>query len=373
MSENTTYASYLNESVDDIHERMLSNAPSNINTIQGDPFWDDTRPAAEELARFKNNGLKNILLSRFPQTAIGEDLDACGLEDGVSRKGAEYAIQLIQIEGTEGTFIEKDRILCTAATEEEQSVEFKVDEDTIIDNTEIAYLKATCTVAGIIGNVALGKIKIMAKSMVGIKTISNIEIIKKGVDIEEDESYRERILDYVRNPGTSGNVNHYRQWALSVAGVGAVKVFPLWNGNGTVKVVIADTEMKAVTQALMDEVKEYIDENNGTGDGMAPIGATLTVTSAVEKEVNISAKIIIAKGYTLEQVQSTFNSNLTEYLRTLAFKLTYVSLAQIGNILLNTVGVIDYSDLKINNLTSNLALADEEIAVVGTSTLEVAN
>lgn len=371
MSRNTTYASYLNESVDDIHERMISNAPSNINTIQGDPFWDDTRPVAEELARFKNNGLKSILLSRFPQTAIGDDLDICGEEDGVPRKGAEYAIQLIQIEGTKGILIEKDRILCTAATEEEQSVEFKVDEDTTIDDTGIVNLKATCTVAGAIGNVTFGKIKIMAKSMVGIKTISNIKIIKKGVDIEDDKSYRERILDYVRNPGISGNVNHYRQWVLSVAGVGAVKVFPLWNGNGTVKVVISDTEMKAVTETLMNEVKEYIDKNNGTGEGMAPIGATLTVTSAVEKEVNISAKIIIAKGYTLEQVQSTFNSNLAEYLKTLAFKITYVSLAQIGNIILNTVGVIDYSELKINNLTSNLALADEEIAVVGTSTLEV--
>lgn len=371
MVTNTTYASYLDETVDDIHNRMIKNAPDNVNTIQGDPFWDDTRPAAEEIARFKNNILKNILLSRFPQTAIEDDLDACGLEDGVSRKGAEYAIQLIQIEGSEGTSIEKDRILCTAATEEEQSVEFKVDEDIKIDDTEKVIVNATCTVAGTIGNVALGKIKIMSKSMAGIKTISNIEIVKKGLDIEEDEPYRERILDYVRNPGTSGNVNHYRQWALSVAGVGAVKVFPLWNGNGTVKVVIADTEMKSVTQTLLDKVKEYIDENNGTGDGMAPIGATLTVVSAIEKGVNISAKIIVAKGYTSEQVQSTFNSNLSKYLRTLAFKLTYVSLAQIGNILLNTAGVIDYNNLKINNLINNLQLEDEEIAVVGDIELEV--
>lgn len=371
MVTNTTYASYLDETVDDIHNRMIKSAPDKINTIQGEPFWNDTRPAAEEIARFKNNALKNILLSRFPQTAVDDDLDACGEEDGVPRKGAEYAIQLIQIEGSEGTLIEKDRIVCTAATQDEQSIEFKIEEDVTIDDTGKVIVNATCTVAGAIGNVALGKIKIMAKSMAGIKAISNIEIAKKGVDIEDDEPYRERILDYVRNPGTSGNVNHYRQWALSVAGIGAVKVFPLWNGNGTVKVVIADTQMKSVTQALMDKVKEYIDENNGTGDGMAPIGATLNVTSAVEKEVNINAKIIIAKGYTLEQVQSAFNSNLTEYLRTLAFNLTYVSLAQIGNILLNTVGVIDYSDLKINNITSNLELADEEIAIAGSIELEV--
>ena len=60
-----------------------------------------------------------------------------------------------------------------------------------------------------------------------------------------------------------------------VEGVGAVKVFPLWNGRGTVKVVITGPDLTEAPEALVRKVQEYIDPEPGMGKGKAPVGATV--------------------------------------------------------------------------------------------------
>ena len=66
---------FLKESVNDIHSRMLEQAPKDVSIIEGDIFWDATRPSAEEMARIKNIALLNILKLGITQTTNGEYLD----------------------------------------------------------------------------------------------------------------------------------------------------------------------------------------------------------------------------------------------------------------------------------------------------------
>ncbi|NFI95066.1 baseplate J/gp47 family protein [Clostridium botulinum] len=353
---------FLKESVDDIHKRMINNAPANINNIEGDLFWDNTRPCAEEIARIKNISLVNLLKSRFPQTAIDKDLDLCGEEEGVPRKDADYAIQKIKIVGNPGTNIYKDRIVCTPATEERKSIEFLILEDVNIQGNGEITVNAKCTKPGSIGNVSIGEINILAKSISGVTSISNIEIVKYGVNIEDDNSYRERILQKARTPATSGNKYHYLNWAMEVTGVGAAKIF---SGAGVVKVVIVDSNKHAATKQLIEDVYEHIDE-------VRPILAgSLTVVSAAEKKLNITAKVKTLQGLNLGEIQQEFIELLKEYLKSISFKTEYISIAKIGNLLLNVYGVLDYADLKIDNLASNISLKDEEIAVLGNVELGV--
>lgn len=362
----STLISDLTESANDIHKRMIDNAPSNVNTIEGDLFWSNTRPVADEVARIKNITLVNILKSRFPQTATNpEDLNLCGEEDGISRKQADYAIQKMKFVGSVGTPIPVDRIVCTEATEENKSIEFKLLETvTIAVNGEIT-VNAQCTEVGIIGNVPLGEIKILAKSLNGIASVSNVEIVQKGVDVEDNETYRQRMLEKNKKPITSGNIYQYEEWAKEVTSVGDAKCFPLWNGRGTVKVVIVDSSMRGATAQLIQDVYDYI-------DSVRPVlSGTLTVVSATEKAVNISCNVTLAAGYTIEMVQESFNNLSKEYLKEISFKSSYLSIAKTGNILLSTPGILDYSDLTINNSTGNLPLSDEEIPVLGTVTIGV--
>lgn len=147
---------FIIESADDIHARMIAEAPENISTIEGDMFWNSTSPSAKEIARAKNIALKKILYSRFPQTANDDDLDYCGEESGVKRNDADYAIQKMLFIGLEGTPIEKGRIVCTEATEENASIEFSILDTVTIDSSGEATVNAKCTIAGTIGNVAIG-------------------------------------------------------------------------------------------------------------------------------------------------------------------------------------------------------------------------
>ena len=49
------------------------------------------------------------------------------------------------------------------------------------------------------------------------------------------------------------------------------KVIPLWNGAGTVKIVIVDADNRPADSELISKVKEHIEENR-------PIGAEVTVS-----------------------------------------------------------------------------------------------
>lgn len=358
---------FITESADTIHSRMISEAPDNISTIEGDTFWNSTSPTAQEIARIKNIALKNIIYSRFPQTANDADLDYCGEESGVTRNNADYAIQKIKITGTEGITIQKDRIVCTEATEDNASIEFSILENITIDSSNKVNVNAQCTVAGIIGNVAIGEIKLLAKSLNGISSVSNIEIVKYGVDVEDNESYRQRILEKDQKPITSGNKYQYEAWAKEVDGVGDAKCVP---APGNVKVIIVDSNKHAATAELIQKVYDYI-------DSVRPILAgTLTVISATEKVIDITANVKLVQGYNLGTAQTEFSNYIDDYLKKIPFNssnttLNYVSIAKIGNLLFDTTGVLDHSDLKINNLVSNISLADEEIPVLGNVSLGV--
>ena len=147
-------------------------------------------------------------------------------------------------------------------------------------------------------------------------------------------------------------------WTLEVNGTGACKVYPLKNGNGTVEIVITNSDMLGASSDLIESVKANIEEKR-------PIGANVSVVSATEKAINISATVRLARGYSSEEVEVLFKEKLTQYLKEIAFKDSYVSSARLGNILLDTVGVFDYADFKVNGAMNNIELSDTDVPKVG--------
>ena len=147
--------------------------------------------------------------------------------------------------------------------------------------------------------------------------------------------------------------DRYISWAKSVDGVGDAKCLPLWNGAGTVKVIIVDSEKQLAGSELINKVQSYIDEQ-------CPIGADVTVTTATAVSINITFSADV-DGSTLENIKA----NIRSYLRDVSFANGYVSYAKIGQTILNTDGVDDYSNLKINSKTENIAISETEIAVLG--------
>jgi uncharacterized phage protein gp47/JayE len=153
-------------------------------------------------------------------------------------------------------------------------------------------------------------------------------------------------------------------WATEVSGVGDAKVFPLWNGPGTVKVILVDTDKKPASPELVSAVTEHIEAER-------PIGATVTVLPATGVPVSVTATVVLDAGFVLNDIQATFEQKLVEHFAQLAFKQTYVSHAQVGSILLSIPGVMDYSNLLLNGAANNVLMDDESVPVLQAVTLSV--
>lgn len=232
-----------------------------------------------------------------------------------------------------------------------------------VEKMDAGVYKMECETSGTAGNQNLGSM-LPILYIPGLTKAELTEVLAEGAEEETTEALRERFLIKVQKPSTSGNKYDYYNWAMECAGVGAAKVFPLSSGPGTVKVVIADANMAATDSMLLKSVEDHIEE-------LRPIGATVTVASAVEKGINVSARVKLGNGLNLGTVQNLFRAAVEDYLKDHAFDLSYISLARIGNLLLDTAGIEDYTELLLNGTAGNVALNDEEIAVAGTVTLEV--
>ena len=136
-------------------------------------------------------------------------------------------------------------------------------------------------------------------------------------------------------------------WAKEVSGVGDAKCLPLWNGNGTVKVVIINADKGAASSELISAVKQHIEENR-------PIGAAVTVESAVPLAINVSVSLTLANGVDIQTAKEKISESITKYIKKNAFANAYISYAQIGGCILDCAEVLDYSGLRINGGIDNI-------------------
>lgn len=342
-----------------IINRVLSYVDNTYSKNVGEFIYDVIAAAAIEFEKSYKD-IDDIILKVFAATATAKNLDKKVNEVGLKRKLAVTSSGIVTIGGAIGTKIKTGDLVAS------DSLTFEIMEDTQIPESGSVDVKVKCQTSGSAGNVPIGAIKYFPVTISGLQTVINKEAFENGYDEENDDELRERFFVKVQTPSTSGNIYDYYNWALEVEGVGGAKVFPLWNGNGTVKVVVASADKKSVSDTLIESTYNYIEKNR-------PIGATVTVVSAMEKEFSITADISIANGYTALEIQETLNQIIKEYLKDVAFKATYISLARVGSMLLDIDGVLDYDNLCLNNSEENLQLANDEIAVLGDITLKVVN
>src|SRR5690606_25751366 len=106
---------------------------------------------------------------------------------------------------------------------------------------------------------------------------------------------------------TSGNKYHYELWATEVEGVSAARVHPLWDGNGTVKVVLVDTEGRAPAPEVVAATAAHIEEQR-------PIGATVTVVPVTEVPVDIEVSLSLSGDLMVEDVRAEVERHISNYL-----------------------------------------------------------
>lgn len=334
-------------------QRMLDRVPDTLDKREGSVIYDALAPAAAELVQAYIE-LEGYLDLAFVDTSEEGYLDRLGSQFGVDRQMATYSIRKASFKNaTNNPFNVPIGSRYTINTLSYSVIE-KIGE---------GVFQVKCEMTGTIGNTSFGKL-VPVDYIEGLANAELEEVLIPGLNDETDDSLRFRILNKLQMPATSGNIHQYKQWALEVEGVGDAKIFPLWNGAGTVKVIVVNADKEPADVPILNSVKAYIEE-------VRPIGATVTVAAPTPKTITIEVSIEIGKDAFLEDVKQKFKLKLEEYFREVALKKVIISYAIIGSLLLETDGVIDYSDLKVNNTTSNVRLAEEEVPVLGSLIVEV--
>lgn len=345
-----------NKKPTEILTEFLQEIPETYEKRKGYFLWDISKAICIAIS----NTLKKL-------TFVASKLDVNNLSDlelerfinqrtGIERKQATYSTGVLVVKGS-GTINIGDLF------ETSGFIRFESTEEKTIEN--IGTINIRCITAGKIGNVPINSIKKMPVTIQGINSCTNELETEGGYDAENDDDLRNRYFERLREPATSGNIYHYKRWAKEVEGVGEAKVIPLWQGNNTVKVVIIDIDRLPADEILVGKVQEHIDPNiTGEGRGEAPVGAFCTVVSATPKNIRISVKAIFSKNFDKEQVKLKIIDNITDYLKEIAFKKDFLSYAIIGSKILDIEGVIDYTDLQINEQISNIECGNEEVFIL---------
>lgn len=354
-------SNYKSKTKDEILKNILNEMPAEYLKTPG-TFTHDLSNAIAIVMQPYENEIEKAWKYFDISSLTGEELEKRVQQlKGIVRKQATYAVGELTLTGNGA--VKVGDLFETPNAVQFMSLEAKKIAD-------VGTIKIQAVKPGTIGNVGAKSIVLMPVTIQGIKTCINERATYDGFEAEDDASLLDRYYIAVRTPATSGNKYHYMQWSREVVGVGNSKVFPLWNGRNTVKVIIIDSNKQPASAELVEKVQNYIDPKGeddelwGAGYGTAPIGAYCTIQSAVAKEIVVDVKIILETGEDIENVKKEIEKNIVGFLQEIAFKKDYVSYSLIASTLLDTDGVAEWTELSINKGTSNVTIGVEEVAIL---------
>lgn len=316
-----------------IMERMLSRVPDTLDKREGAIIFDALAPAAFEMSILYTE-LETALDQTFADTCQGVYLDKRCMERGITRQPATHAI-------VQGTFKPVD--------------------------LDLSGLRFNCGDYNytVLSNGISGQL-IPIDYINGLETAEITAILIPGENEESDEDLRSRYFDTLVSQAYGGNITDYKQKTNAIEGVGGVKVTPVWNGGGTVKLTIIASDYTVPTTTLIEKVQKEI-------DSVAPIGHIVTVDGTTQKEIQIETNIVYQTGWSWKTSGNYIEKAIDAYFQELAKNWAssdqlIVRISQIETRILDCAGVIDISNTKINGNAENLILESNSIPVRGSVT-----
>ena len=341
-------------------EQKLDMVDDRRDKRQGSLIYDALAPNAAETAAFYTE-LELLEDRTFADTAVGEDLTRRATERGIVRKDAVKATFY-------GSFLDENGGEFIVG----KGSRFFLEEFyyTVVGKEADGKYVLECETAGACGNQYLGNL-VPVETMAGLAEATLTELRTDGEDVEADEELRKRYFASFEADAFGGNVADYRRRVTSLQNVGGVKVYPVWQGGGTVKTVIIDQGWRSPGETELADLQAQIDpEKRGEGYGIAPIGHRVTAEGVTEVSCNISFELTLAEEAVMETVLEEIRESFEEYLEELrkswadSTHLT-VRISYLESRILEVDGVVDTAGCSINGGDSNLVLGENEVPVLG--------
>lgn len=348
--ENITYEVILQRMID----RVTAKYP-NLDNREGSLIFDALAPAALELAVMYTE-LDNVLKESFVNTASREYiLIAC----------QQMGMDITQFEASAGTHKgEFDVEVAIGSRWNCDLFNYTITEFIGMNGDYYTY-QMECDTTGTAPNKQTGDLTPITDAPMELTYAKVTECLIEGENETSDENIRAAYSDFVSSAVSDGNIAQYERWCSEYDGVGNYKIFPLWNGANTVKVSILNPSNRKASDTLVAEFQEYLDPDiTGMGDGIAPIGAFVTVSTATEVPVSVSATVTMKSGYT---DTSKITTALNDYFASIAYEKSMVAYMNVGAVILGVEGVEAVNNLLINSSAADVILGSEEIPILGTT------
>lgn len=352
--ESMTYESILSQML-----TAVSNSYPNLDTREGSIMFNALAPVAIELA-IAYASLDNNLNESFVNTATREYIiTAC------QQMGMDTSV-FFASNGEHKAYFNVEVPIYSRWNHDLYN--YTVTEYLGEENGYYAY-RMFCETLGSEPNNTTGDLTAIDSIPTGLTYASLVECLIEGENETDDDDVRTAYYEFVNSSFTDGNVDQYKRWCdeYPSGGIGNHKIIPLWNGANTVKVSILSSSNRAASNELIEEFQNYLDPGiTGMGDGEAPIGAFVTVSTATEIPIEISANITLKAGYTDTKL---IDSALSSYFSSIAYveNETIINYMAIGSAIINCECVKSVTNVLVNGDTSDITLGTEEIPIVGTT------
>ena len=344
-------------------QEMLNRVPDDLDKREGSVIYNALAPCAFLCAQ-QAYMLAYMMQLLFADTAEEEWLDRCCDMFGISRKTATNAVRQINTLDNAG-----------ATLDVPLGSRFQVEDASFILTEKIAagQYRAACEQTGTAGNLYSGTIL----PVDNINGLGSAELVATPLtaarDAETDGALRERFYQAARRNPYGGNIADYEEKTLAIDGIGACEVFPahIMGTAGQVGIVIGDTQGRTTSAEKVAEVQV---EMGADGDGIAPIGHTVTVRTSTDFTVNVAAAVRVKTGSSFAAIQPAVAQAISDYINAVGFMDPTVFFAKLQAAILDShADIVDIGAITINGASQNLALSKTfdsyQVPVVGTITV----
>jgi len=352
---------YEDQTYEEILDRAIENARDDIDTTEGSIFWSALAPASQEFA-IHYIELNGIVEQAYADTCDRDHLILRCKERGIT----PYEATLAVLKGKFNVDIGLDQRF---SLDELNYISVEFIESAEEDGVTYYYYQMECETAGTEGNKHFGEMEAI-DFIDGLEVSELTELLIPGEDEEDTEVLRDRYFNSFETAPFGGNKKDYREKTNALAGVGDTKVIPVWNGGGTVKLIIINSEFEKASQTLINAVQAAIDPTqDGNGSGIAPIGHIVTVVTVRDVPVRITTNLVYSEGYSWNRLKDEIEGAMEDYLLEMRKdwanqSYLVVRITQVEARLLRITGIVDISNTKINGVADNLTLEGDQIPVL---------
>ena len=286
--------------------------------------------------------LEYISRQVFPDTADEEGLLKWGGIYGVPRLEAQKASGLMDGTGNPATLLP-----IGSEYENQQGGLYRTTADSTSDGGgAFDDVPLEALEDGVEFNLEAGSILTLVSPVAGVDSeFVAPSDIDGGLDIEDLELYRVRVLERIAEGEPNGASGDYVTWAKEVEGVTRAFEEENYFGQGTVRVLFArDNDPSPVPDAgEIQEVQDYLQETDGSGHiigGVAPIGIGVTVDAVQQEALDVTVAIQRSEGFDLTEATASIRTVLEDMLFTLSTPAGTIFLSQISAAIQSSPAVV---------------------------------